>query len=85
MIVGLSFVGAPRAVSAIGVMVRQCLDRRIADMSTLIAEVAKWEQRRNREQAGIKWLFTIDRAREKLGRAYPPPTTKVRRRVRAAA
>jgi hypothetical protein len=69
----------------IGVMVRQCLDRRIADMSTLIAEVAKWEQRRNREQARIEWLFTIDRAREKLGRAYPTPTTKVRRRVKAAA
>jgi transposase len=69
----------------IGVMVRQCLDRRIADMSTLIAEVAKWEQRRNREQARIEWLFTIDRAREKLGRAYPTPTSKVRRRVKAAA
>jgi hypothetical protein len=69
----------------IGVMVRQCLDRRIADMSTLIAEVAKWEQRRNREQARIEWLFTIDRARKKLGRAYPTPTTKVRHRVKAAA
>jgi hypothetical protein len=61
----------------IGVMVRQCLDRRIADMSTLIAEVAKWEQRRNREQARIEWLFTVDRAREKLGRAYPTTTNKV--------
>jgi transposase len=69
----------------IGVMVRQCLDRRIPDMSTLIAEVAKWEQRRNRELARIEWLFTIDRAREKLGRAYPTPTSKVRRRVKAAA
>jgi hypothetical protein len=46
----------------IRVMVRQCLDRRIADMSTLIAEVAKWQQRRNREQAPIEWLFTVDRA-----------------------
>jgi hypothetical protein len=26
----------------IGAMARQCLDRRIADMSTLIAELAKW-------------------------------------------
>lgn len=69
----------------IGVMVRQCLDRRIADMSTLIAEVAKWQQRRNREQARIEWLFTVDRAREKLGRAYPTPTTKPRRRIKAAA
>lgn len=69
----------------IGVMVRQCLDRRIAEMSTLIAEVAKWEHRRNREQARIEWLFTVDRAREKLGRAYPTPTTKAHRRVKAAA
>jgi transposase len=69
----------------IGVMVRQCLDRRIADMSTLVAEVAKWEQRRNRERARIEWLFTVDRARDKLGRAYPTPTAKSRRRVKAAA
>ena len=69
----------------IGVMVRQCLDRRIADKSTLIAEVAKWEQRRNRESAQIEWLFTVDRAREKLGRAYPTPSTAARRPVKAAA
>lgn len=69
----------------IGVMVRQCLDRRIADMPTLIAEVARWEQRRNRELARITWLFTVDRAREKLGRAYPTPTARTGRRLKAAA
>ena len=69
----------------IGVMVWQCLDRRIPDMATLIVEVAKWEQRRNREQARIEWLFTVDRARQKLGRAYPTPTAKPRRRLKAAA
>ena len=69
----------------IGVMVRQCLDRRIPDKSTLIAEVAKWEQRRNRERARIDWLFTVDRAREKLGRAYPKPSARITRRQRAAA
>jgi transposase len=57
----------------IGVMVRQCLDRRIADKATLIAEIAAWERRRNREQARIEWMFTVERAREKLGRAYPRP------------
>jgi transposase len=57
----------------IGVMVRQCLDRRIADKATLITEIAAWEHRRNREQARIEWMFTVDRAREKLGRAYPRP------------
>jgi transposase len=69
----------------IGVMVRQCLDRRIADKATLAAEVARWEHRRNRERARIEWLFTVERAREKLGRAYPTPTDKARRRTRAAA
>jgi hypothetical protein len=69
----------------IGVMARQCLDRRIADKPTLIAEVAKWEQRRNRERARIEWLFTIDRAREKLGKAYPRPSAMIMKRQRAAA
>lgn len=69
----------------IGVMVRQCLDRRIADKPTLVAEVAKWEQRRNRERARIEWLFTVERAREKLGCAYPKPTATTRPRVKVAA
>ena len=30
-----------------------------------------WERRRNRDRAGIDWMFTVERAREKLGRAYP--------------
>ncbi len=57
----------------IGVMVRQCLDRRIGDRPTLIAEIAAWEARRNADQARIRWMFTIDRARRKLGRVYPTP------------
>ena len=55
-----------------GVMVRQCLDR-IPDKATLVSEISNWEQRRNAERARIKWLFTVDRARQKLGRAYPVP------------
>ena len=65
----------------IGVMVQQCLDRRIPDKATLVTEVAAWEQRRNAEQAGINWLFTVDRARTKMGRVYPQPA----RRANAAA
>jgi transposase len=55
----------------IGVMVAQCLRRRIPEKAQLVSEVAAWNRRRNREKARIKWLFTITRAREKLGRAYP--------------
>jgi hypothetical protein len=56
-----------------GVMVSQCLDRRTPDKATLIHEIAAWERRRNAEEARITWLFTVDRAREKLGWVYPPP------------
>jgi transposase len=61
----------------IGVMVQQCLDRRIPDKDTLVTEIARWERRRNAEGAKIKWLFTVDRARQKLGRAYPHPSAPV--------
>ena len=54
----------------IGVMVSQCLDRRIPTKAILMSEVKAWERRRNHEKARIKWLFTVERAREKLGRAY---------------
>jgi transposase len=66
----------------IGVMVGQCLDRRIPDKATLVAEVASWERRRNAEKARINWMFTVDRARVKLRRAYPTPADQP---VQAAA
>ena len=58
----------------IGVMVSQCLDRRIPDKATLVSEVARWEQRRNAEEARINWTFTVERARQKLSRSYPRVT-----------
>jgi transposase len=58
----------------IGVMVAQCLNRRIPDKATLVREIAAWERSRNRAKAKINWMFTVDRARAKLGRAYPQPT-----------
>jgi transposase len=57
----------------IGVMVAQCLDRRIPDKAILVSEVADWQRRRNAERARINWMFTVDRARLKLRRAYPVP------------
>jgi transposase len=58
----------------IGVMVKQCLDRRIANKATLISEIAAWERRRNAAKARIDWMFTVDRARQTMGRVYPQPT-----------
>jgi transposase len=69
----------------IGVMVRQCLSRRIADKVTLVSEIAKWERRRNREGDRIDWMFTVDRARDKLGRAYPAHADHPRQRALKAA
>jgi len=66
----------------IGVMVQQCLDRRIPDKATLISQIAAWERQRNAERARIRWMFTVERAREKMGRAYPHPA---QRPARAAA
>ena len=67
----------------IGVMVRQCLDRRIPDKATLISEIARWERRRNAEGAKIRWLVTVARAREKHGRAYPHPSQGLALRLAA--
>jgi len=55
----------------IGVLRSQCLDRRIEDKTRLIREIAAWEKRRNAEKARIKWMFTTEKAREKLRKAYP--------------
>lgn len=55
----------------LSVLSRQCLDRRIPDGVTLEAEVAAWEDRRNKTGGAIDWRFTEDDARIKLTRLYP--------------
>jgi len=55
----------------IGIINRQCLDRRIPDMDTLEDELAAWEKERNDEQASIDWLFNVEAVRAKRGRTYP--------------
>lgn len=57
----------------IGVLRKQCLDRRIADRAMLEREIAAWEQQRNDSGARIHWLFDLDRARQKLAKSYPQP------------
>ncbi len=55
----------------LSVLSRTCLDRRIADVATLEAEVAAWEKRRNATAATVDWRFTSHDARIKLKRLYP--------------
>ena len=55
----------------LGIISRQCLNRRIGDRETLSTEVAAWEKRRNAADAKIDWRFTTEDARIKLKRLYP--------------
>jgi hypothetical protein len=59
----------------IGVLRSQCLDRRIDTREKLEAEIDAWERQRNASGARIKWMFTTDKARAKMGRAYPTPAS----------
>jgi transposase len=58
----------------IGVLRGQCLDRRIGARDRLVSEIAAWEQQRNAAGSRITWMFTTERARAKMARAYPDPT-----------
>jgi len=58
----------------IGVLRGQCLDRRIGERDHLVSEVAAWERRRNAEGARVNWMFTTEKARAKLVKAYPKAT-----------
>jgi transposase len=55
----------------IGVLRGQCLDRRIDNPKRLCREIAAWERKRNATRSRIKWMFTTDKARAKIGRAFP--------------
>ena len=55
----------------LGVLKRQCLDRRIYHAATLRSEVAAWQDHRNAADRLIDWQFTTDDARIKLRRLYP--------------
>jgi hypothetical protein len=55
----------------IGVLRGQCLDRRIGTRQRLQSEIRAWERQQNAARARIKWMFTIDKARTKMGRTYP--------------
>jgi transposase len=57
----------------IGVLAGQCLDRRIESYNRLVAETAAWEKQRNAARARINWMFTTEKARAKMGKAYPKP------------
>jgi transposase len=60
----------------IGVLKGQCLDRRIESCDRLVAEINAWQAQRNQSGARITWMFSTDKARTKMARAYPNPSLK---------
>jgi transposase len=60
----------------IGVLRTQCLDRRIDNRLLLEKEINAWQRARNHSRARIQWMFTTDKARAKMARAYPTPTNE---------
>lgn len=55
----------------LGILSKQCLDRRIPNSARLQREVAAWESQRNQSEAKIKWQFKTKDARIKLHQLYP--------------
>lgn len=55
----------------LGILQRQCLNRRLPDRETVTTEVAAWQNDRNAAQCRVHWQFTAADARIKLRRLYP--------------
>ena len=55
----------------LGVLARQCLDRRIPQYEILKQETGTWQEQRNREEIRVHWRFTTQDARIKLKSLYP--------------
>ena len=55
----------------LGVLSRQCLDRRIPSQEVLAQETGAWQEQRNREAVRVDWRFTTQDARIKLKSLYP--------------
>jgi hypothetical protein len=60
----------------IGVLRTQCLDRRVDNRSLLEKEINAWQLQRNKTGARIQWMFTTEKARAKMTKAYPTPTNE---------
>ena len=52
-------------------LTRQCLDRRLDNLTLLNTELAAWQQATNTTQRQVDWQFTTEDARIKLRHLYP--------------
>ena len=54
----------------IGILDRQCLDRRLPNRDAIVSEVDAWQSHRNADRRGIAWSFTRQDADAKLAKHY---------------
>ncbi len=47
----------------LSVLSKQCLSRRIGELSELDQEIKAWAEARNRKKASVNWQFTLNQAR----------------------
>lgn len=59
------------AETEIGIMNRQCLNRRLDSQAKMKTEIGAWEGKRNAKKIRIHWTFTVAVARQKLRKLYP--------------
>lgn len=55
----------------LGILSRQCLDRRIPDQESMRREIQHWESCRNEQNRKVDWQFRTEDARIKLKKLYP--------------
>lgn len=54
----------------IGILDKQCLDRRLPTEEKMVSEVKAWKRKRNRQRKTIDWTFTKEKADKKLKKYY---------------
>ena len=54
----------------LSVLSKQCLSRRIGQLSALKREINAWVEARNRKKVRVNWQFTLNNARQKFKRFY---------------
>jgi transposase len=55
----------------LNVLMNQCLNRKIDNITTIKKEVKAWQNHRNNKECKINWQFTNKDARVKLKKLYP--------------
>jgi methionyl-tRNA formyltransferase len=59
----------------IRILLRQCLNRRLATKEQVQHESTVWARKRTAEHRTVEWKFTTAEARNKLQRMYPTRAT----------